>query len=312
MIDIDLLQTALSSSKDGITISDFTKPDNPLIYINPAFEVMTGYKSEEVINKNCRYLQGDSRNQPELDVLRKAISDGQSCLVTLRNYRKNGSMFWNELSLSPIVNSNGSVTHYLGVQRDVTSRVLLEESIRRENKGLKSNIGMLEYMVQIDPLTGLYNRRFLDKKIDILWGNAILNKENIAIFMVDFDHFKSFNDIYGHQAGDEALKEIAKQLNKSFAKSTDFVARYGGEEFIILTVGMNEESAKKYAEAIVQRVSDLKIPHKKSETGFLTVSLGCYIASPSNNQPPQLAIGQADKALYKSKKSGRNIATSLS
>jgi len=312
MVDIELLQTALINSKDGITISDFTKPDNPLVYINPAFEAITGYKSEEILNKNCRYLQGGNRDQPELDVVRNAISNGQSCLVTLRNYRKNGSMFLNELSLSPIVGSDGSVTNYLGVQRDVTSRVLLEESIRREGKGLESDVDVLEYVTEIDPLTALYNRRFLDKKVDTLWGNAALHKESIAVFMMDFDHFTDFNEVYGHQAGNEALQKVAKLLDKSFMKSTDFIARYGGAKFIMLAVGMGDDNVKKYAETIVQKVHDLKVPHEGTKTGSLTVSLGAYITSSSDNQSPQRAIEQADKALYQSKKLGGNLATNLS
>lgn len=311
MINIELLKAAVTGSVDGITISDFTKPDNPLIFINPAFEAMTGYKLEEIVNKNCRYLQGDDRDQPDLEVVRSAIKNGQSCSVTLRNYRKDGSIFWNELSLSPIIDLDGSVTNFLGVQRDVTSKVLLEENVRRENKGLKTSISMLKAIVNIDSLTGLYNRRFLDEQVDVLWETAIRDEEKLAVYMLDFDHFKKFNDIYGHQAGDLALKKVAKQLNKSFMKSTDFVARYGGEEFIIITVGMNENRVQKYAKTIVQRIRDLKIPHQESETGFLTVSLGYFITSPNVNENPQLAINQADKALYKSKKSGRNVATCL-
>ena len=134
-VDIELLKAAVMDSRDGITISDFTKPDNPLIFINPAFEAMTGHSMEDVIHQNCRYLQGDDRDQPGREIIRHAINNMQPCVVTLRNYRKDGSMFWNELSLSPIVGSEGLATHYLGVQKDVTSRILLEEEIQSENKG---------------------------------------------------------------------------------------------------------------------------------------------------------------------------------
>ena len=134
-VDIELLKAAVMDSRDGITISDFTKPDNPLMFINPAFETMTGYSMEDVINLNCRYLQGDDRDQPEREIIRHAINNMQPCVVTLRNYRKDGSMFWNELSLTPVIGSDGLATHYLGVQKDVTSRILLEEEIQSENKG---------------------------------------------------------------------------------------------------------------------------------------------------------------------------------
>jgi PAS domain S-box-containing protein len=136
VVDIELLKAAAMDLRDGITISDFTKPDNPVIFINPAFETMTGYSMEDVINLNCRYLQGDDRDQPEREIIRHAINNIQPCVVTLRNYRKDGSMFWNDLSLTPIIGSDGLAIHYLGVQKDVTSRVLLEEEgVQSENKG---------------------------------------------------------------------------------------------------------------------------------------------------------------------------------
>lgn len=134
-VDIELLKAAVMNSKDGIAISDFTKPDNPLVFINPAFQTITGYSMEDIIHQNCRYLQGDDRDQPEREIIRHAINNMQPCVVTLRNYHKDGSMFWNELSLLPIVGSDGLATHYLGVQKDVTSRILLEVEIQSENKG---------------------------------------------------------------------------------------------------------------------------------------------------------------------------------
>lgn len=308
-INLEILKAAVIDSRDGITISDFLQPDNPLIFVNPAFETMTGYTMDEAISKNCRYLQKGDTNQNELDVVRTAIKNGQSCLVTLKNYRKDGTMFWNELSLSPIYTSEGTVTNFLGIQKDITSRVLLESQIRNENTGLKSSNSMLEYMVNIDPLTGLHNRRFLSEQLNIQWKIAIRNKERLAIYILDIDYFKKFNDTYGHKAGDLALIQVAKALNTSFMKSTDFVARFGGEEFIILTAGMSAKNVEDYANIIVKKISDLNIPHIASETGFLTISLGYFIISPTINDSPDRAIEEADKALYKSKSLGRNRAT---
>ena len=123
MIDIKLLQAAVMDSKDGITISDYNQPDNPLIFINPAFERMTGYLAEDVIGKNCRYLQAGDSDQEGVLVIREAIKNGQACNVKLRNYRKDGSMFWNELSMSPIFGRGGEITHFLGIQKDITIEI---------------------------------------------------------------------------------------------------------------------------------------------------------------------------------------------
>ncbi len=146
MIDIDILQAAVMNSRDGITISDGTLLDNPLVFVNPAFERMTGYSLEDVEGENCRYLQGSNGDQEDrLTIIRQAIKNWQSCLVTLRNYRKDESMFWNELSLSPVFDSEGILRGDIGIQKDVTSKILMEENLKIENKALKQSNTMLEY-----------------------------------------------------------------------------------------------------------------------------------------------------------------------
>ncbi len=125
--DFMLRSKALESASNGILITDATKPDNPIIYFNSAFEKLTGYSKEEILNKNCRFLQGNDKDQKELDKLRKAIKNNDSCLVTLRNYKKDGTLFWNDLYITPITNKRGIVTNFIGVQNDVTKRVRAEE-----------------------------------------------------------------------------------------------------------------------------------------------------------------------------------------
>ena len=132
MIDLDILKQAVFESRDGITISDALTVGNPLIFVNPAFERLTGYNAEEALHRNCRYLQNDDRDQLEIAVIRQAVTKGEPCLATIRNYRKDGSLFWNELSISPIYNEHGTVTNFIGIQKDVTSRVLLDQQLRQK------------------------------------------------------------------------------------------------------------------------------------------------------------------------------------
>ncbi|WP_297061090.1 GAF domain-containing protein [Thermosynechococcus sp. M3746_W2019_013] len=133
--ELRLRERAIVASTNGIVITDYRQPDNPVIYANPAFERMTGYRAMEVIGKNCRFLQGGDRQQPGLEMLRNAIKKGQSCRVVLRNYRKNGQLFWNELAISPIYNEFGEITHYIGIQSDVTERqraqLFLQQQVKR-------------------------------------------------------------------------------------------------------------------------------------------------------------------------------------
>ncbi len=118
----------------GISVADATLPDLPLTYVNPAFEVMTGYTLEEVQGRNCRFLQGNERDQPAVSLIRDAIQGEREVVAVLKNFRKDGTPFWNELSLSSIRNREGEVTHYVGIQNDVTARVEFEVALRESEK----------------------------------------------------------------------------------------------------------------------------------------------------------------------------------
>lgn len=140
---VKLLDQAISASCVGIVIADARLADMPLIYVNPAFERITGYHADEVLGTNCRFLQGKNNQQPALIQLRKAIKEGKDCKVILQNYRKNGTPFWNELSISPIYNDDGILTHFIGVQSDISDRIRAEKALRLEkakSEGLLLNI----------------------------------------------------------------------------------------------------------------------------------------------------------------------------
>lgn len=127
--ELRLRDRAIAASSSGIVISDFTQPDHPLIYVNPSFERITGYSAAEVLGRNCRFLQQQDQDQPELLKLRTAIHQGQECTVILRNYRKDGSLFWNELNISPIYDEQGCLTNFIGVQTDITERIVSQTEL---------------------------------------------------------------------------------------------------------------------------------------------------------------------------------------
>lgn len=148
--DINLRNVAIASFSSGVTIADARQPDLPLIYVNRAFEELTGYKAKEAVGRSCRFLQGNDREQEELDVLRRALKKGESCIVRLRNYRKNGKLFHNELHMSPVHNDRGELTHFVGIQIDVTDRVRNRELLARSER---------RYRLLADSVEDLITRR---------------------------------------------------------------------------------------------------------------------------------------------------------
>jgi len=135
--ELRLHDRAMAATSCGITIADAAAPDMPLIYVNAAFERITGYPEREVIGRNCRFLQRDDRDQPGLIDLRRALQAGEDCTITLRNYRRDGSLFWNELYTSPVFDDAGRLTHFVGIQTDVTVRIEAEENLQRQREALE-------------------------------------------------------------------------------------------------------------------------------------------------------------------------------
>ncbi len=123
MINAKLLQLVIEASNDGIVVAEQEGDDNILIYANPAFERLTGYAVDDILYRDCRFLQGDDRDQPGLRAIREAVKSNQPCRQVIRNYRKDGTPFWNELSITPVFNEGDQLTYFIGIQKDVTAEV---------------------------------------------------------------------------------------------------------------------------------------------------------------------------------------------
>ncbi|WP_454254736.1 PAS domain-containing protein [Pseudomonas sp. Marseille-Q8238] len=129
MINATLLQLVIDASNDGIVVAEQEGDDNILIYANAAFEQLTGYTSDEILYQDCRFLQGDDRNQPALQVIRDAVRNQRPCRQVIRNYRKDGSAFWNELSITPVFNEGDQLTYFIGIQKDVSEEVAAKQRV---------------------------------------------------------------------------------------------------------------------------------------------------------------------------------------
>lgn len=129
MINAKLLQLVVNASNDGIVVAEQEGDDNILIYANAAFEKLTGYASEDILYQDCRFLQAGDRNQAGLDAIREAVKNNAPCRQIIRNYRKDGSPFWNELSITPVFNEGDQLTYYIGIQKNVTAQVEAQQRV---------------------------------------------------------------------------------------------------------------------------------------------------------------------------------------
>ncbi len=165
---LSLYKTAMDASANGILIADATVSDLPILYVNPAFERITGYTQEESLGKNCRFLQGTDTAQPQLDVLREALRKGEPCAVEVKNYRKNGSMFWNSLTIAPVRDDAGSIAHFIGIQNDITNLKTALARDARTNALYRALMGTAELVVRAQN-----ERELLDDLCHLLVESAL-------------------------------------------------------------------------------------------------------------------------------------------
>lgn len=222
--DFNILAMALESTNSGVVITDNRQRDNPIIFCNHAFENLTGYSREEVIGRNCRFLQGNDLMQDELIQLHEAVANGVQITVELRNYHKNGTMFWNELSIAPVRDYDGAVTHFIGVQTDITRKKMMQTDL----------------MDQIDLLNNRLEKqaKYISKIEEILFGIMHTSRECLVVLDRDrmivkanvnfYDTFeeteadvigRSIEQIQSGQWNDPSLHSL---LNDAYYKNRPF------------------------------------------------------------------------------------------
>ena len=175
------------------------------------------------------------------------------------------------------------------------------------NRSLAEANRALQQLSVVDSLTGIANRRRFDEVLENEWRRAIRSGVSVSLIFIDVDFFKAFNDSYGHQAGDECLRQVAQALNGIINRAGDMVARYGGEEFAVILQNTSAEGATTVAERLRAHIEDLQIPHAKSNVSdVVTISLGLATIAPEHALSQTVLIEEADQALYRAKEKGRN------
>ncbi|MGA1621413.1 MAG: diguanylate cyclase domain-containing protein [Synechocystis sp.] len=186
------------------------------------------------------------------------------------------------------------------LKAEITERRKAEEALTQANH-------RLEELAAKDGLTGLANRRHLDRYLTLQWRSALLNRQSLALILIDVDFFKAYNDAYGHLLGDDCLKQVATILQSMSRKQSDLVARYGGEEFVVVLPNTTVEEAKQLAQRIQTAIAEQKIPHRQSQVAsHITLSMGLTSLVPEETKTAATLIQTADLALYQAKTRGRN------
>jgi diguanylate cyclase (GGDEF)-like protein/PAS domain S-box-containing protein len=276
-----LLERALRASASPVVVVDVTVVDHPIVFANVAFERQTGYLLHEILGRNCRFLQRDDREQPALESLRAALAEKRPANVVLRNYRRDGSLFWNRLAVAPVPDDRGKLTHYVAVLDDVT-----ETRAERER---------LERQANHDALTGLPNRYLLGDRLSQMTAHAQRHGRNFAVAMIDVDALKRINDRFGHAVGDEVLKLVAARLAAQ-VRAGDMAARFGGDEFVLLL--SDTDSRDGTAQAMNRVIESLR---EDMPTTAGTVRIACSVGMsffPEDGMDGAALLSSADAAMY--------------
>lgn len=281
------LSSAVENSPASIIITD-TK--GLVEYVNPAFVWMTGYEPEEVLGQSTRMLKGGDQPDEFYSDMWQTLLRGEVWRGEFHNKQKNGTLFWEAASISPITDAHGEISHFVAVKENITDKKLLLEQ--------------LEHMASFDALTGLCNRRMFLEHLEQSVEIARRNGQHFALMYLDLDGFKQINDRCGHEAGDLVLKKTSTRLMEAVRKS-DCAGRMGGDEF---TVALGTINHYKDAGQVADKILDaLRRPIilPDGSTGWVDASIGISVFPDDGNNCDAL-MAAADDAMYEVKHNGKS------
>lgn len=273
---------------DENIISSTTDLEGNITDVSTAFTKITGYTKAELIGLNHRILKDPQTPIENYKKMWKTITRNETWFGEVKNFTKENSIFWVNAKIFPLFNDNEHKTGYIAIRQDITDKK------------------RIELLSIVDELTQLYNRRHFNTVIEDEINRARRENKLILFLMLDIDHFKQYNDTYGHQKGDEIISEISKVIKEFANRGGDSAFRLGGEEFGIIFTNTDRTKTQKYAAKLIEAVESLKIPHQKSlNSKYVTISAGLAFSN-ENDLNGDTLYKDADDLLYKAKANGRN------
>jgi len=292
MIFEQVFKSLVENTNDVIMVMDSTTLEDGgprIIYVNPAFERLMGYASDEVVGKNPSILQGEDTDMNTRSKIREAMRDGKRIRTQILNYTKEGQPLWLDINIVPIFNDEGRLAYFAAIERDLT-----------EHKELQSR---LEKLASTDSLTQLPNRQAIMNRAEKEFAHAKRYNRPLSLVMIDVDHFKSINDTYGHAAGDIVLEQVGQICGETL-RDSDVLGRVGGEEFVLLLPDTPPDNAKHVAERMRQRLAQTPIQIENLDLN-ITASFGVASITPDDGSLEEI-LARSDAAMYDAKHNGRN------
>ncbi len=288
----------LAAAPEGVVVCD-AAADHAVLYANSAFAQLCGHRVEALLGANLRMLQGADRDQEARPRIREALERGEPCRALLRNYRPDGTSYWNEMLLQPVRDDEGRLAQWIGYHRDAGER--LRPPLERAGQGLPA-------WMHEDRLTALHSRAYFEEILRRDWHIAQRESREIGLALFDIDDLGAYNDTFDKSAGDACIRRVARAIGGSYRRGSDLVGRWDGGTFAVLTLGDAAAGACEYAKQVVQRVRDLLIHHPRAGNGCRYVTLSAGVASlvPGREMPLDALVGACLTALQRAKNLGKN------
>ncbi len=299
---------AMNAAASGIMITDIR---GVIEWVNPAIAQMTGYSIHELIGQHTRILKSGEHDVSFFKDLWKNVKAGNTWFGEITNRRKDGTLYYEEQHISPVRDEEGHITHFIAIKQDVTDRKIAEMKLREANEKLIHHLKKVESLQKKlraqsirDPLTNLFNRRYLSETLKREISRAKRDHTALSAIAIDVDSFKKINDTHGHAVGDNVLKMLAKVI-LNLTREGDIACRLGGDEFLIVMPGAISSVAKQRAEEI--RLLFLQEqPSEYNDSNDPLCSLSIGVTQLHEGETSDLFLQRSDRALYQAKQEGRN------